>query len=324
MYKKINIHPLLFLIVVFTTTSFITCNDDENDLFDETKPDPYSPATSLDGMILRWSDEFNTDGAPAAEYWNFEKGFVRNQELQWYQSDNATCKDGALIITAKKERVRNTNYNPNATGNNAWKQTREYAEYTSASMTTSGKFEFKYGRLLVRARIPAASGSWPAIWTLGRWYEWPFCGEIDILEYYPSGGVPSIHANACWGSNTRWNGVWDSYVVAFDKIKGDDADWEKKFHIWRMNWDETAINLYLDDKLLNTIDLSNTRNGSPSDLPDGKGINPFTYLLHYTLLNLAIGSNGGTPDDSAFPLIYEIDYVRVYQQEGYGEYDLHN
>jgi beta-glucanase (GH16 family) len=268
---------------------------------------PFKPA-EYSGMKLIWSDEFNIDGNPDSTKWGAEYGFVRNNELQWYQSKNASCKNGKLIIRGEKERVKNPNYMPGSTD---WKKNREYAEYTSASLNTIGRFEFKYGRVEVRAKFPTAAGSWPAIWTLGKWYEWPFNGEVDIFEYYSS----YIYANACWGSDKRWIGVWDSARSPISTIKGNDTQWENKFHIWRMDWDEKAINLYLDGTLLNAIDLNSTWNGKPSDLLDGKGINPFRNNPHYLLLNLAIGSNGGTPDDNAFPFLYYVDYVRVYQKD---------
>jgi beta-glucanase (GH16 family) len=68
--------------------------------------------------------------------------------------------------------------------------------------------------------------------------------------------------------------------------------------------------LYLDDELLNEIPLSTTQNGSI-----GKYTNPFNRP-QYILLNLALGGdNGGTIDQAAFPMRYEIDYVRVYQKK---------
>ena len=76
-----------------------------------------------------------------------------------------------------------------------------------------------------------------------------------------------------------------------------------------MDWDEEAIRLYVDDELVNETLLKNTVNGSLGDFK-----NPFKQP-HYLLLNLAIGSNGGTPDDNFFPLTYEVDYVRVYQKK---------
>ena len=75
-----------------------------------------------------------------------------------------------------------------------------------------------------------------------------------------------------------------------------------------MDWDESAIRLYLDDELLNEVPLSTIVNGRI-----GNHANPFHHP-QYILLNLALGGdNGGTIDDAAFPMRYEIDYVRVYQ-----------
>ena len=57
-------------------------------------------------MKLVWNDEFNTDGKPDPANWIYENGFVRNQELQWYQPENANCKDGLLVIEGKRERSK--------------------------------------------------------------------------------------------------------------------------------------------------------------------------------------------------------------------------
>lgn len=261
-----------------------------------------------DNWQLVWSDEFNTDGALDSSVWNFEQGYARNEEVQWYQADNAVCKDGCLVIEARKEENRK---NPlYVSGSNDWRKRRELIEYTSSSVTTAGKKEFLYGRFEVKARIPVAKGAWPAIWTLGSGMEWPSCGEIDIMEYYQIKGVPHILANAAWGKDRQWDAQWDSQATPYSHFTDKDPDWASKFHIWRMDWDEEAIKLYLDDELLNEIPLKNTVNGKI-----GKGTNPFTRP-QYLLLNLAIGGiNGGPIDEAALPMKYEIDYVRVYQKE---------
>ena len=58
---------------------------------------------------LVWSDEFDVEGEPSTE-WSYESGFVRNEELQWYQSQNAKVKDGCLVIEAKKGFFINPHY----------------------------------------------------------------------------------------------------------------------------------------------------------------------------------------------------------------------
>ena len=265
-------------------------------------------AFAQDDWQLVWSDEFDADGPLNSSVWNFEQGYARNEEAQWYQSDNAVCKNGLLIIEARKEQNRK---NPlYVSGSNDWRKKREFIDYTSSSVTTAGKKEFLYGRFEIKARIPVAKGAWPAIWTLGSNMEWPSCGEIDIMEYYQIKGIPHILANAAWGTDKPWHAKWDSQATPYSHFTDKDPDWASKFHIWRMDWDEEAIKLYLDDELLNEIPLSSTRNGSI-----GKGTNPFTKP-QYLLLNLAIGGiNGGPIDEVALPMKYEIDYVRVYQKE---------
>ena len=266
---------------------------------------------------LVWSDEFNTAGPLNEADWNFERGFVRNYELQWYQEDNAICRDGCLIITARHEQVKNPNYvkvdnsDPNRPRRRRpdWRQQREYAEYTSASVNTRGKREFLYGTLEVRARIPVLEGAWPAIWTLGNQWHWPSCGEIDVMEYYRINDVPHILANAAWGNDNN-QAVWNSKAIPFTHFTGRDADWAQKFHVWRMEWQPEYLRIYLDDELLNDIDLSKTINGTY-----GEGKNPF-HTPQYFLLNLAIGGqHGGEPAPEKYPLRYEIDYIRFYQDK---------
>lgn len=257
---------------------------------------------------LVWSDEFTAAGRPDPATWNFEHGFVRNHEAQWYQEQNAWQEDGLLIIEARREHnLPNPTYRE---GSPQWGRQRPTIDYTSACLTTQGKRTFRYGRLEVSARIPTAGGSWPAIWTLGSGMPWPSCGEVDVMEYYRIGGVPHILANAAWGCDEPHRAVWNSRRVPFAHFTGRDPQWAQRFHLWRMDWDERFIRIYLDDELINTIELSQTVNGAI-----GRHANPFQEP-HYILLNLALGGdNGGTIDDDALPMRYEIDYVRIYEQQ---------
>ncbi len=255
---------------------------------------------------LVWSDEFNRDGLPDTTVWNYEQGFQRNSEAQWYQQGNAYQRDGYLIIEGRREHRPNPTYDPTSYH---WARKRKTIDYTSTSLNTAGKREFRYGRLEVRAKIPTAGGAWPAIWTLGSGIDWPSCGEIDVMEFYRPNGEPHILANAAWGNDRPWNAVWNSTKTPLTHFTSRDSHWAEKFHTWRMDWDEHHIRLYLDDELLNDIDMAKVRNGSI-----GHGENPFTKP-QYILLNLALGGdNGGKIDDSALPMQYVIDYVRIYER----------
>jgi beta-glucanase (GH16 family) len=267
-------------------------------------PPGHSPgpaAGAREEWKLVWSDEFDAPGRPDRRNWTYEAGFVRNEELQWYQPENAWCEDGRLIIEGRRERKRNPDYTPDSPD---WKKNREYAEYTAASLTTRGLRSWQYGRFEMKGRIDTRPGIWPAFWSLGVAGEWPSNGEIDIMEYYRG----MLLANAAWGTERRWVPRWDSVRKPISEFK--DPDWSKQFHVWRMDWDESAIRLFVDDLLLNSIDLNQTHNR------DKEGKNPFRQP-HYLILNLAIGgTNGGDPSATAFPARFEVEYVRVYQKAG--------
>jgi beta-glucanase (GH16 family) len=288
------------------------------------------PDKSPENYKLVWADEFNKDGPLDPKDWAYEAGFVRNRELQWYQPENAVCKDGFLVIEARKERKPNPRYvAPVAASTGTeesrtteaqkrprrpaspW-QNREMIEYTSASVNTRGKHSWLYGRFEIRAKIDVRAGSWPAFWTLGIRGRWPTNGEIDIMEYYRH----MVLANVAWAGGTppvnqiTWN-TKRMPLSSFPK------DWAENFHTWRMDWDENFIKLYLDGVLVNSQDLSKTintptRNGygsGPGQVPE----NPFQAPA-YILLNQAIGgTQGGDPSATEFPVRFIVDYVHVWQ-----------
>lgn len=263
------------------------------------KPD-YTEPKPVKNMKLRWHDEFNKDGKPDPYLWKYENGFVRNQELQWYQPDNATCQNGVLLIEGRKEHLTNPNY---VAGSSDWRTNREYIEYTSSSIQTRGFKQWQYGRIEVRARIDTAMGAWPAIWTLGVNGQWPSNGEVDIMEFYRVKNAPTILANVAWGTDKPYIAKWDEQKIPLAYFIEKDKDWPAKFHLWRMDWDNDSIRLYLDDELINSTSLAETINAD--------GSNPFRQE-QYLLLNLAIGGNGGTPRNALIK--YEVDYVRIYQK----------
>lgn len=257
-------------------------------------PDKYSS----EGYNLVWSDEFNKDGIPDPANWGYEQGFVRNEELQWYQPENAFCKNGKLIIEARKELKPNPLY---IEGSKDWRKKAKNITYTSACIITKGLQSWQYGRFEMRGKINVSDGLWPAFWTLGLKGHWPANGEIDIMEYYQGKLLANI---ASLGANKKPK--WFSNTKSINELGG--RKWAEVFHVWRMDWDSEAISLFVDGMLLNKTLLEDLKND------DGSDFHPFKQK-HYILFDLAMGGmNGGLLNDTQFPNRMEIDYVRVYQK----------
>jgi beta-glucanase (GH16 family) len=253
---------------------------------------------------LVWSDEFDKPGMPDATKWNYETGFIRNNEAQYYtreRKENARVENGMLVIEARKEHFANPDFDPAAKDSRRARRGREFAEYTSASLTTRGKTNWTDGRIEVRAKLPAGRGTWPAIWTLGaneRQVGWPACGEIDIMEFV--GHEPGvIHANV---HTKKYNHIQKNGKGGQLKM----ADASKAFHTYALEWDAEHLDFFVDDQKYFTY--ANEKSGSDAW--------PFDKE-QFLILNLAIGGAWGGQkgiDDAILPQQYLIDYVRVYQK----------
>ncbi|MBL0182941.1 MAG: family 16 glycosylhydrolase [Chitinophagaceae bacterium] len=229
--------------------------------------------------VLVWSDEFNVDGLPNSAKWGYDigtgSGGWGNNELEYYTNrpENAFVQNGVLKITAAKE-----NYMGSA--------------YTSARLLSKDKYSFKYGRIEVRAKIPAGVGTWPAIWMLGNnigTVGWPACGEADIMEHRGS-ELNKIFGTLHYPGHSGGNGDGSTIMI---------PDATTAFHNYIFDWSASTIKIYVDNQLFYTFSNS-------AGLPFNQNF--------FIILNVAMGGNFGGPVDPAFTsATMEIDYVRVYQ-----------
>lgn len=237
---------------------------------------------------LVWSDEFDQAGPPDALKWNYDVGGHGwgNNELQYYTKsspENARVEGGMLIIETRKEKFGTNNY-------------------TSARLVTKGKGDWQYGRVEVKAKLPAGRGTWPAIWMLASTtpLKWPEDGELDIMEHV--GFDPGVvHANI----HTK------AYNHSINTNKGNKIsvpDATQAFHVYSMEWDAEKIVFLMDGK--DYFTFANDKQNNPATWPYNQ---PF-----HLLLNVAIGGGWGGAqgiDDGIFPQRMEVDYVRVYQKK---------
>lgn len=254
-----------------------------------------APAPSIFSQLV-WSDEFDTDGEIDSTKWFHQTQLPNgwgwyNGEEQHYtnRTDNSYVENGLLHIVAKKESFTDQGHTK---------------DYTSARLNS--KFAFTNGRVVVRAKLPYGSGTWPAIWTLGTniietggyWnashgsVNWPACGEIDIMEHWGHNQnfvQSALHTPASSGPTvTTHSGLWASHV-------------SDNFHVYELEWHADSIVFSLDGSPYYTY--------APS--PQTPSNWPFAHN-HYLLLNVAMQGNID-PNFSESHMV--IDYVRVYQND---------
>jgi len=256
--------------------------------------DAVSAATPPPGYQLVWADEFSKDpdGLPDPTKWIYEEGFIRNHEAQYYtkeRKENARVENGQLIIEARRENFPN----PSSKG-------PPMAGYTSAALETRGKADWLYGRIEVRAKLPAGKGVWPGIWMLGSdenqpGIGWPKCGEIDIMELV--GKQPGV----IHGSIHYFRGGKKVTETKELHVAHPEAD----FHVYAAEWTPDRIDIFVDGTKYNTFAVSKA---------DNDGQNPFRKP-QFLLLDLALGGGlGGEIEDSILPQRMVVDYVRIYQK----------
>ena len=280
----------LIKYVLLTGILFVSFSCGGSDEGRDTRPadpggnTPVVPDENFDTLV--WSDEFETNGSPDSEKWSYDIGDGcpdlcgwGNNEKQFYtqRPENVIVEDGILKIKAKREQY-------------------EGLSFTSTRMLTKDKFEFTYGLVEVKAKLPSGGGTWPAIWMLGANIDlagWPACGEIDIMEHAGNnqGEVSSaLHTPSSFGATVNYG----------SQVLDDVSD---EFHIYTVEWTSQKITFAVDGNIHLSYSPSN-KNGNTW---------PF-YADQFLILNIAMGGNvGGIIDANFSESAMEIDYIRVYQ-----------
>ena len=251
-----------------------------------TDPEGGAGATSTDLVTefpgdsateATWSQEFDGSSLDTS-IWNFETGNGTNgwgnNELQYYTDQNTEVSNGTLKINAIAESIDGYNY-------------------SSARITTQNKYQFQYGRIEVRAKLPSTGGTWPAIWMLGENIStegWPKCGEIDVMEHVGN-NLGDVLGTLHYEGFSAGNAISEGTTV-----ENVDTD----FHNYTMEWTQDHIVFAIDNVIFHEFtDMANT---------------PFVDHEFFLILNIAMGGTlGGTIDPAFTQDTMEVDYIRVYQ-----------
>ena len=304
-----------FQLISLLLLLLISCGGSTSDVNDTTLSNsgnynnttPNNPTQSYTfNNELVWSDEFDQDGPVSQDKWNVEtippnNGSWWNGELQFYtdKEDNIRVEEGLLKITAKYESYEGKNY-------------------SSARINTQDKFEFIYGRVEMRAKLPNWEGMWPAFWLLGANIDeigWPNCGELDILEHGDyvkdsTSNDPGLISSAVhYGpqdysrqtTNVPGKIFFDTGQERFIRSEKIIEKPFEEYHTYSMQWSPDKIQFFIDEEL--HLEFPMQSQHSPFDKP------------FFLLLNLAVGGHwtDGYVASGFTEATYEIDYVRVYQ-----------
>jgi beta-glucanase (GH16 family) len=245
---------------------------------------------------LVWSDEFETDGAINSSLWFHQTkipsaGSWYNGEVQHYTDriENAEVESGILKIRAKKETFTDQGITK---------------EYTSARLNS--KYAFQYGKVEIRAKMPAGVGTWPALWMLGKninedgaYFQtegfgtagWPACGEIDIMEH--------------WGDNQNYvssaTHTPSSSGATINNGGQNIPTTSTGFHVYGLVWNEDKLIFSVDDVIHFVYN------------PQVKDASTWPFdAEQYLIFNFAVQ---GQIDPSFTEDALEVDYVRVYQND---------
>lgn len=237
-----------------------------------------------------------------AQYY-VDKDYAGRGEIRPEQRINpfSFATPGILTISASKV--------PANLWHNYWMS--EQRCFASGLLISDQRFNFKYGYVVGRFKLPGNRGAWPAFWLLGddpslgnanKAHEWP--PEIDIFEFM--GHWVNKHDGTIITQKTPGDAV-NNWTLRYNQA---GVDLSAGFHTWGVEWNPDEIAFLFDGKIW-------TRGKTP----------PSMRRSMYLLINLAVGgkwyseemAKRGTPckpwevDAGSMPWKLECDYVRVYQ-----------
>ncbi len=239
----------------------------------------HSMATELNGWKLIWQDEFN-------------KSYINSEHWAPCQRGNADWKN-TMVTDPKVFGIGNGRLRLKALVNRNTQT--DPAPFHTGAVTSQGKFSFKYGKIMIRARFDSARGAWPALWMLGDEGQWPSNGEIDLMEHLNSDQFvyQTVHsAYTQEGGKSPQNST--TAPINKDSFNTYGVEWDASKLVFTVNGEKTMTYPRVPEK--------------------GETQWPFDQPF-YIILSMQVGGNWVGPGASEdYPAEMEIDWIRVYQR----------
>lgn len=259
-------YTLILVIALAMILGIVSCtNQNEKD-------------TKIEWQLV-WEEEFNGSDIDYSVWSKIPRG---RSDWNNYMSDYDSLyevRDGNLILRGFVNNVL-----PNDT-----------APFITGGIYTKDKKAFGEGRLEIKAKLNGAKGAWPAFWMLPEDEQWPYGGEIDIMERldYDSIVYQTIHTNYTFNLNIK-----DPPTGATSPINPDD------YNTYAVEKYSDSLKFYVNDNLTFTYPRIET---------DKEGQFPFNDQDFFLLLDMQLGGSWvGKVDSETLPVEMLIDRVRFY------------
>lgn len=233
-----------------------------------------------DGWKLFWAEEFEGEEIDREVWSQVKRGRSDWNNMMTENPRAVRVKDGVVRLWGVE--------NPKKGGQ----------QFLTGGLVSKGKFDFEYGKVMIRARFKSAKGAWPALWMLKSDAAWgkPGMGEIDLMEHlnFDDKVYQTVHS-----FYTVKQGGKVPQKSGTAKISKDD------WNTYGMEWDKEKIVFTVNGKKTHTY---------PKVPEMGVEQYPFTGKFYF-LLSMQIGGDWvGEADPKDYPAWMEVDWVRVFKR----------
>ncbi|XP_055350184.1 endo-1,3-1,4-beta-glycanase ExsH-like [Paramacrobiotus metropolitanus] len=231
------------------------------------------------GFVEIFRDNFNSNGAPDPGKWKLEQTTADAHfpgERQVYRQENVAVENGLLHAYTK------------------WEQYNGF-KYTSGMVSTRGLFDFQYGELEWRAKVPDTEKIWGTVMLQNSQ-----CDPTVPCRDFPGKITTVISGDEARASiadyvKDRERPPPEMFEVYFISLP---RDFSRNFHVFKITWTPEKVVWFVDDVAKWTI----TGEAVPHVRMQVVMHNYANRLVHNV-----------PPADAKFPSDFAIDYVVVRQ-----------
>jgi len=257
--------------------------------------------TSANGTSFVWTIEDTYAGQNFFDTWNFFTGGDPTHGMVNYTDSNTAFSEGLAYVTSNNKVIMKGD-------NTTWLGSGEYRN----SVRISSQKQYNTGLFIMDLdHAPWGCGVWPAWWTVGGG-QWPYTGEIDIIE----GVHDNSHNQVTWhtgpGCNLTQNASFTGSLVTNNGQPNLDCDgtlpgnagcgvteWSRASYgpdfdaagggVFAMKWDEEGIAVWSFYRNAVPTDIVTNQPspslwGTPVAVLEPAGCDPIANFVNHSII----------------------------------------